>query len=336
MATEPELKDAGNTPPFPQDQLKTFIEKLGPPENPKITIPGFLFRDERSRSFKPIGCHYYRDPFFEHGSFDKQLANIDNNLILEHVETYRRGLEARAQLLARIKPVEILAMVRDVWGKGEIVEKELGATLTYPYLSVDEETYYSSRTVEHSHYMTGISYSTVESSGKTGKWVARPTSVSELIHVDFGNIAHHSLPFFSDDLYHGSFSGSDGEYHGLLDEFFADSYNGVKRLPIGDEYFREIPKTIWRRPDNLVIVVTAPRASLVSEEGWKPENWYRRVLSCYAWFDQSASQQEIMDFIAQKLDAQRIAGFLPSQLEALEVAKIEELRKRRLFVELGK
>lgn len=343
MSNEPEPKSTGqgSNPSFSaEDQLNAFIKKLPPPKDPMITIPDFLFRDERSRSFEPHfnPAAYTPSDLFVLGraSVDKQLAHIDKDLLLQHAETYRRGLEARDQLLARIRPVEILEMVRDVWGKGEIVKKELGATLTYSYLAVRKYFAYTAGGwygISSGPGSAGLGPSSYNwrlgSSSETDKWIAKSDSVSEKIHINFGNAEYPSIPS-SDDF---------NIYHSKLDEFFADSYKGVKQnssFSIGDALFREIPKTIWRRPDNLGITVTVPRASPISDEEWKPENEYRRILSCYAWFDQSASQQEIMDFFAQKLEAQRVAGFLPSQLEALELAKIEELRKRGLFIEPGR
>lgn len=334
VAKEPEPGNTGSTPSFStEEQLRKFIEKLPPPEDPMITIPGFLFRDQHSRSFEPhfnpAGYTYYffPDPARQRASVDKQLAHIDNDLLLQHAETYRRGLEARNQLLARIKPVKILELVRDIWGKGEIAQKEMGATVTYSYLAVKKEFGYSepSSTAVGGRGF-GIEYFKYDPGGRaeTGKWIAGSTSISEEIHIDFGNAAHPSLPF--------NYNINDSQ----LDKFFADSnHTGTQSsaLSLGDALFREIPKTIWRRPDNLGITVTIPRASLINDEEWKPENASRRIRSCYAWFDQSASQQEIMDFLTQKLEAQRTAGFLPSQIEAVEFAKIEELRKRGLFIE---
>lgn len=333
---EPQDRNKGTAPSFSNSQLEAFKRNLGPTEAAPIVIPGFLFRDERPRSFEPEYRHgHFEGYFYPYGQrtegFNK-LGPIDDNLLLEHVKTYISGLEARERLLARIKPVEILSMVRDIWGRGEITEKTLGATLTYKYLRVVEETYYHVNTVEHYHIMTGRSYSTVESSGKTGKWKAKPDSVSEDIQVDFGNKAYQSLPL-PGGLYRGAFSDRDAKYHGELDEFFADSYNGVRERFIGDEYFREIPRVIWRRPDNLVITVNYPRTFFAYDGQPELENQYRSIFDCYVWFDQSASQQEIMDFLAQKLEAERALGLLPPQLEALELAKIEELKRRGLFEE---
>ena len=398
MTKEPEPKSTGqgSNPPFSmEDQLNAFRARLDGPEKPPMrTLPGFLFRDRGTRKFSistevsdlltgnPIW--YPRDELTriaqqaERANY--KMAHIDDDLLKQHAETYIRALETRDHILHRIKPVEIVTMVRDIWGKGEIAELERGATLTYSYPLIEQVYEGWSTTEHHLGRPPGESGWFEKRSGShfTGKYSSRPYfSVSESITIDFGNSEFPHLASVNTDT---------------VDEFFADSYESPRRYGahvFDITLFRGIPETIWRRPDNLGICVTVPYALLLCQYGsgyyekkWikvlKPDaeppiSWYvnfddartreynrydhrqadEEILaedylpntsSIYLktgrdrypashWFDQSTSQQEIMDFLAEKLEAQRKVGQLPSQVEALELAKIKELRKRGLFIE---
>ncbi len=357
---EPQDRNIGNVPPFSvEDQLKAFRRKLDGPPDTRITIPGFLFRNGQDRKYEPLR---YRFTLSDGSIFpgiqrrmlaaNDRLAHIDEDLLHQHIETYRRGLETRELLLARIKPVEILGMVRDVWGKGEIKQTELGATIIYSYPVVTEERTSDTSESWRSSWDSGYDYGGYVTDTrwyKTGKWYANLHSVSERIDVNFGNamfphpesVNNNAVDeYFADFFYdHSSKGFPDTTIWGT---YFSDFRSPDRKLPNGKmerytdnlELFRGIPRTIWRRPDNLGIRITVPGAPLNDgERDYLVNNPTEYLPRSFAWFDKSTSQQEIIDFLAQKLEDQKAGGYLPPQVETIELAKIEELRKRRLFIE---
>lgn len=253
------------------------------------------------------------------------LEKIDEELLKSHAETHREGLEARDRLLERIKTIEILEMVRDILGKGEVSQNQEGAALTYRYQKVDEE--WESTPATPSSDGGPLGHGTPGSlvgghRYKTGKWRIWDLKVEEKVGVNFGGYSPESM--------------SDRRRMCVpeMNEFFADRYD---RDLTGDihapERFVGLPKAIWWRPENLGIYVTIPyalhevRNKGILQGHYRPNTWNNP----FARFDQSVSQQEIMDYLAQRLEAQKTVGQLPSQLEAIELAKIEELQKRGLL-----
>lgn len=327
MAKEPE--------PRLENQLNEFRIQLDGELRTSKVISGFLFRDGRDRrvgaflgGLRGSGSWVYNNDWELTGN--PAPPNIDDDdLLKQHTETYRRAIEARVQLLDRIKPVEILGMVRDVWGKGEIKQEEGEATLTYPYLMAEKD-WYSTTYTEHytsSFPGSGQSWTPRTMFFLTGKWIAIGLVMTERIGVNFGNMEFPDpkyLPGNETNPYK-CYAPQDAK----LREFFVDFYQGHAVTQHID--YNPIPKKIWTRPDNLIIHVTVPH-SIVPVEGGHGY-YYRTDNAMPAWFDQSASQQQIMDYLSEKLEAQRIDGQLPSQVESLELAKIEELRKRGLFKE---
>lgn len=369
MANEPEPLDRNieGTPPFSiEDQLNIFRTELDGPKKETKRIPGFLFRDERSRTF-PISFEpemsiprdakmlapWHRESIEIAQRREQKVTQIDENLLAQHIGTYAQALRARQELLHGIKPTEILTMVRDVWGKGEIIEGELGATLQYYFVRVERETEGGGATTYHHKSISGGDWFETRTgvSSYTGRWGTAPMMVSNNISVTFGN---------------AEFPNSASLDTHKVDKFFADefkppTYNGTY-IPEVD-LFKGIPKSIWRRPDNLGVRVTVPYAFLygpykilkaeynlsyhesdeeIAVVGYLPDTSSRYLKTgtdkspAEQWFEQSTSQKEIMSFLSQKLEAQRLAGHLPFQIEAVELAKIEELRKRGLFVESSK
>lgn len=348
MAKEPEPQSTGQgtNPSFSvESQLNSFRSQLDQVgvvhEIPGLlTLPGFLFRDskDRGRRFSPSQLDALRENdtdathYMIDGEFGLLVVN-NEDILAKHAETYRKALEARSQLLDRIKPVEIIEMVRDMWGKGEIKQTEEDVTLTYPYLKVEEE--WVSKAIHHGPFHSSFpdasspGYTTYVNE-KTGKWCANTLQVRERVGVYFGNSEFHPSGYDS-DIYTIGYDPSLSA-NGLAD-FFADG------SIVGTFYGVRVPKEIWRRPDNLGILVTVPYV-LIPRRNVK--NFRERdgigqyVRSTYesTWFDQSASQQEIMDYLVQQLEAQRAIGQLPPQIEAVELAKIEELKKRGLFSEV--
>lgn len=359
--SEPRSTGQGRNASFPIDaQLNAFrlqLDQAGAAHEVPglLTVPGFLFRDgkDRSRRFSPSELDALRrndtdaGRYIVDGEFGLYVVN-NEGLLARHVETYRRGLEARDQLLDRIKPVEILEMVRDIWGKGEIEQTKGGGILTYPYLKAEKETV-TKKITEPYHRNpdpvsgggSGGTYHIIE---KTGQWLAYGLVVRQEVDVEFGNRKFHP-------------SSGKSLYEEELDDFFADG-KFTNSL-----YDVRAPETIWRRPDNLGIRVTAPYVLKPSKvrDGYESagNQWighyersaYKGIrfdqyaseqdmmdyllqeIHIQRWFDQSASQQDIMDYLLQQLETQRAVGQLPAQVEALELAKIEELRKRGLFSE---
>lgn len=318
MAKEPEPQSTGqssNSSFSAEAQLGEFRAQLDQDvKKRRVTIiPGYLFRDCWELRTNQLSLHKFG------------MVTIDEELLELHAETYRRGLEARDQLLERIKPVEILEMVRNIWGKGEVSQSKEGTTLTYQYQKADEEwesvpsthSYFGGSALSPETFSPGYSY-------KTGKWRIWILNVEEKVGVNFG--------------------GYSPEYQVVkqqiqtpeMNEFFADHYysahsNGYQPAP---ERFVGLPKTIWWKPENLGIYVTVPYTlHEVRNEGIL-QGCYRSNTrdNPFARFDKSASQQDIMDYLSQKLEAQKAVGQLPYQMEALELTKIEELRKRGLLV----
>lgn len=311
MTKEPEPRSTGqgSSSSFSvEDQLSVFRreldEKTGKLDVIKI-VPGYLFRDGRERRAKLTPS--------EIRSMGKWgWGGIDEDLLKQHAETYREALEARSQLLERIKPVEIVQMVRDVWSNGEIEQKTEGATLTYSYLLPIAEHelghWIPSRSVGSLGNTTEGGY--ISSGRLTGKWFASRIQMTAGISVGFGNT---------------EFPVPGNTYTQTLNEFFADHY--YSSFSAGEFPYVPLPQKMWRRPDNLVILASIPSPKPIGQGSYIINNIKETS------FDQSISQQEIMDFLSQKLEAQKRAGLLPSQLGAIENAKIEELRKRGLFLE---
>lgn len=313
-----------------EDQLNAFRVQLDEVANPRgrLSIPGFLFKngDERSRVYSPHELEALRikDPDYLRFNPDAHLGLVaihEGELIAQHVETYRKGIENRHSLLAKIKPIEILEVVRDVWGKGEIKQTDGGGILTYRYLKPENEVVVGQYTTRGGRvgpeWSSGTKYYTI---GKSGKWRAYELSVQEEVVVNFGNAKF-----------------LDGR-HELPKEYFVNFNADLHR-----ERAFKLPQKIWKSSDNLGIIVTVPYVvstfSLPRVRDYslyyRPHEHpvytypYRREI----WFNQPASQQEIMDYLVQQLEAQKAVGQLPSQIEAVELAKIEELRKRGLFAE---
>lgn len=319
MANGPEPKDrnTGSTPSSSaDDQLKAFRANLDRTayEREFVTkvVPGFLFRDKQERRASILR------PRLENDSLFSYWRAIDENLIAQHVETYRRGIEARDLLLQRIKPADILEVVRDVWGKGEIEQTEGEATLTYPYLSPEEEWDVGHHTFPASSPSVGNPNPTslsIPYSYKSGMWFAWGLEVREKVSVEFG-YAKAPAP--------------------RIEECFADDpYKDKVPWLVSHlaEHFK-VPKTIWQRPDNLGIYVTLPYMLQKKDRPRKDYLYgYFQRIEAITWFDPTTPQQDIMDYLRQRLEEQRRVGQLPPQVEALELAKIEELRRRGLFDE---
>lgn len=339
MANEPETRSigTGNNPQFSQEgRLKAFRAALDKTASGKTIItrvlPGYLFRDgiERSQRFTQDSIFAEMDRHLKSG-----WINLDEDLLKHHAETYKSGIEVRDQLLERIRPVKILEMVRELWGKGEIEEKGEKARVVYGYDTVEKETSGGSHLERVTHHPVdggGHSYKQVWFSGETGMWIASHVAIDQVVAVNFGNAKH---PIFDNLLgsrknpYLGS-QVSNGE----LREFFGDYYwlNGYETSHVEFPYI-PLPREIWYRPDNLGINVTVPD-SVVQHEGRNTgKAYYRSGFGAMMWFDQSVSQQEIMDYLSEKLEAQRKVGELPCQLEQFELAKKEELLRRGLFKE---
>lgn len=303
-----------------ENQLRAFRAKLDGPPPPVsgVTLPGFLFRDGKA-------YEYY-------------VLSSDPHYLAQLREIHRRGLEAGTLLLDRIKADEILQMVRSSWGKGKITRNGLRASLTYTYWAAKEETV--SRTHEEEIRWTicgGGGYSTQQYSSPTGRWYAVPLQIQELITASFG----------SEDLHHPA-----SLYTPRLNQFFSDYINtdgGVVQTDF-QPHFTGLPRTIWSRPDNLGgFCVTSPyallpknsyRRNVISSDNsghysdtykhYGPHPWLASDIKA-VWFDRSVSQRQIEDYLTQKLSKQRCVGHLPLQQEALERAKLEELRRRGLL-----
>lgn len=87
-----------------------------------------------------------------------------------------------------------------------------------------------------------------------------------------------------------------------------DEFAALLESPTFNAKVLPFPSEIWRRVDNLGIYV----AGLT--------------------FPRDSSYVDIIDKLDETLEEQRVSGQLPNQRKALELAKIEELRKRGLFV----
>lgn len=319
MPNEPEP-----TPYSAEDQLKVFKSHLDKVIPATRTLPGFLFRD-------------WRDHLFEFSA--RELEEVDFNLLNHQAELYGEAMEIRDQLLDSIKPIEILDMVRDVWDGGNIKQKGDETALAYDYVEPTEEWlvthnrgYYSRGTPMSGDFYQPPTTTVV----KTGKWGVNHLEIKKEIGVRFGN---------------SRFPNHVSTYTDELDEFFADRFPKGGVIPVFlEDYIHEpkglhddrsydkfidkprfqgIPSVIWRRPDNLRVYVTVPYALLpMDKEGHFPRNNYG-----YMWFDQSVSQQDIMDYLTVKLEDQRKVGQLPSQVASLQLAKIEVLKRREVFKE---
>ncbi len=331
---EPRATGQGSNPLFsPEDQLNAFRARL---DREKIgatkIIPGFLFRNGRER--RVVYTRQFTDfPssarwLYVDGLHYEPAPEIDDDLLERHTETYRKGLEARDQLLDRINATQILGMVRDVWGRGEIQQKGREVLLSCNYAFATEEI--KASTIP-GHYVSGSAINgdfyvgTSTSYEITGKWFASSLRAKEEIRVDFGNMQFpdpEKLPG-NEKCPYKLYASKDAE----LREFFLDFYQG--RMVTQHIDYNPVPKEIWTKPDNLVIRVTVP----YSMQPIRVVGGYKSDNKGFVWFDQSASQQDIMDYLAEKLEAQRKVGQLPSQVEALELAKIEELKKRGLLLE---
>lgn len=315
-----------------EDQMKAFRAKLDGSQSvpPYVTIPGFLFRDGKD--------HHY------------SALSYDPHYLVQLRETHRMGLEAGAQLLDKIKVDEILQMVRSSWGGGIITRNGLCASLTYSYWAAQEEVVVSSSTREIGWSVGGgASFKTSSSIDPTGRWYAIPLQIQELIKVCFG----------SSDYHHP------GQLYNLqFEQFFSDrifAREGVVRDGVvlsahnrPEPGFFGLPRTIWSRPDNLGgFCVTSPYAMLPESSSWRKlvntdsgshiasrrdmhlDKDYISNFWCASddirgvWFNRSVVARDmIQSYLAQKLSEQERNGHLPSQQEALERAKLEELHKR--------
>lgn len=301
---------AGSTPSFSlEDELNKFKAQLDGNMKVTLVIPGYLFRDGRDRRNELTQFELRR-----YGNWG--WGGIDENLLKQHAETYRRAMEAHRQLLYNIRPIEILEIVRKVWSRGETKQKaEEGAILTYSYLIPTAQREGGGHWIpERSIGPLGNSREGgYRSSGVlTGKWGTSRVQMTAEISVGFGSIKYPTIGH---------------TYTQELNEFFADHYyysNSHSEFP-----YTPLPQQIWRRPDNLVILISVP--SPTPEPTGQAGYIINNVLT-YC-FDQSTSQQEIIDRLSEQLEAQKKMGKLPPQLEALELAKIEELRRRGLFIE---
>lgn len=312
MTKEPEPRSTYSM----EDELKEFRRKLDGPTT--ITLPGFLFRGGWDREYK--------------FKFDFEITNFNRwhtrnaDLLERHKETYKRALEARDQLWDRVDPVGILGKIQEEWGvMGKIQRKKPEAILTYSYSTAREERgpsyYIPPRNLDVIGNMSTGGY--MSSGLLTGKWFAGSTEVQAKAGVYFGN-----EKFYDDGNYGDTLKFEE------LNEFFADYYQhnsggSPHLLPL------RLPETIWRRPDNLVVRViipfkSLPPGTLLQEKGKGRVSYYGN--KAYYSFDPTISQQDIFDYLSQQIEAQRKIGQLPSQIEALELAKIEELRKRGLFL----
>lgn len=246
------------------------------------------------------------------------------DLLKRHAETYREAIEAQRELRKRIDLDKILVNIWGVWGeKGDIRPTEEGGLVSYSYLSPVKHMVTSA-----THHLPGprvgpepsAGYTTY-STGWNGKWIARHLVVKQEVGVYFGN---------------SRFNRPDTLWSEEVNPFFADVYK--KGMGRTDYRFDQLPETIWRRSDNLGVYVTIPYAIVPSKGDpdkyactTKEVEWFADKI-LHGWFIEHAiSHQEIMDFLEQKFEAQRQTGQLPTQQEALEMAKIEELRKRGLL-----
>lgn len=313
MAKEPEPKNRGSSylPFSAEAQLDVFRKQLDEDSgrlNIIKVLPGFLFRDgrERRKEFTPA---QFRD-----SSYNWRWVDIDEKLLERLTRTYKEGLEARRLLLERLRPNEILGVVREMWGGGDISTSSEGATLGYTYLTPVEARL---PTTQHyqmpsilDNYQGRYSYG---GGGKTGKWYCVQLRVEQAISVRFGNREYpdiNTLP-----------------YSNVAKEFFADYYFGSRESHVEFPY-TNLPNQIWQRPDNLIVHVKIPYV-LKQVTGI----YYYRNPPEVTYFDPSVQQQEIIDFLAQRLETQKITGKLPSQVASVELSKIEELRRRGLFIE---
>ncbi len=229
--------------------------------------------------------------------FNLSNGEIDEELLGYQTEVYRQAIEARNQILEEIRPHEILDMVKDIWRAWESEIEQTweganGAHLDYHYPRVLKEIRSSSSTRHNSAYPPDSWTET--SRFETGKWKAQWLRARQEIGVSFGNAQ------FPEHI-------SSTNSH-LPWEFFADRSMGI-------------PRTIWRRPDNLGIYTINHTSDNLSD------------VITNLWFGRYTSQQEIKDSLWQKLKAQEAQGQLPYQIYELENAKIEELRNRGLFIE---
>ncbi len=261
-------------------------------------------------------------PFPIEGQLKAFRAQLDgppprSPVVPELSKTQRKGIEALRELVERIRPVEILGMVRDVWSGGQMAGQFLPGgqtlkldTLIYSYQKPIEEWKAVSPSRSYEGPLQNTTYRGGGSSVKTGKWVGRSVVIEQKVTVDFGNA---KLP----------------DEHSLNHAFH------------GEQLKRQLEE--WQRADNLGIVVTVPypasqdealefRGDHMHDTSHGNNHSHSRVLKPHIWFPKSTSQQEIMVYLAEKLEALRKIGQLPSQIAALELAKIEELRKRRLFI----
>lgn len=294
-----------------EDQLNAFKTRLGPPVRAKRPLPGFLFRDgvERNLSYTIID-------FLNEASTIQYDRSRD--LLSRHAETYRRGLEARALLLDRIRPVETLEAIRDeIWGKGKVERTDAGATLTYPSYPVATEEWASNTYRERdSSVVKGYAHETRGGSFKTGKWLVGWANDHHKMSVDvnFGNIKHPD----PNDLKEGS---------GFFVDYCMPLSSPSASLDVID--FSPIPQDIWRRPDNLVVVVKSLR---FNQQG----GYYTGLRGAFAPPTSRQEYGKIIECLCLPSEESKAVGQHPSQLEALELAKIEELRKRGLLIESSK
>lgn len=315
MANEPEPK----SPFSAESQLNAFRIQLDQEAKNMVIdkiIPGFLFRDGEEKRARSLAPFNYRIAAFVKSIDDEQLEGL--------TQTYRRGLETRIHLLDDIRPVEILEMVREIWGKGEVSQRERGATLTYHYKQTQE--IWDSIPGHHSLTTGGTflhpgSFSLGER-WRTGKWRVVDMRVEEEIGVDFNGYSPEDLSFLNKKMETPE-----------MNEFFADEHY-KQGAPTR---FARLPRTILWRPENLGIYVTIPYTFTGLREGVLSgdHQYYQRSTQAnpFVRFDQAVSQQEITDYLSRELEVQRRGGQLPSQVGALELAKIEELRKRGLLSE---
>lgn len=306
-------------------ELKRFTAGLDwqpqPSAKRTMVLPGFLYRDGEDRVVIRSELRRYDDWNWRWGPREDQL-------LVQHNETYRKTLETRDLVIEKIKPTAILEIVRDFWGKGDVVQTPDGAVLTYSYLNAEPEvisgTYNDTR--RHGNF-PDVGTTAFSTTVTTGKWVPYQLTVEQEVVLRFGN-----AKFRPDNLV-----GYDRNAITLSNQFFIDQHDPLyieRGSTAGDKKFCFLPKEIFRTADNLGICVTTPyywkgRSTFIRDIGEFVRSTNNIIL-----FAQSTSQQEIMDFLAKKLKAQKATGQLPSQREALELAKIEELRKRGLFLDV--
>lgn len=300
MASEPEPRNGGtsNQPNSLGEELEVFKARLYANTRQDVVLPGFLFNDENDRT----GSFFPRTIWFMK-RFD--LSRLYDTTY-EHRYELCGGEYGWAYFLQHRELIELLG--NDY--REAIEERKRIADRIKPreLLGRIQEAWEGGDIVD-TEYGSALTYSylrVMEEMVVVEHYISRRYS-------DFGTGPSY-LAMERTTQKSGKWVADTVKVQVKAEVAFGnppkeDEFAELLHSPTFNGKVLPFPSRIWRRVDNLGIHV----AGLI--------------------FPRDSSYGDITDKLGETMEEQRASGQLPNQRKALELAKIEELRKRGLFVE---